>query len=103
MTFVPGEIIPYIDMCREEGSSLQRGMNFRLRPTHSVVLMSRRPNAPYADQVLDDGRVILYEGHAVRRSLATPDPKRVDQPMHDGKRLSQTGCSTRRRAQRATN
>ena len=42
-----GNIISYIDMCREEGSSLQRGMNFRLRGGHSVVLMSVHPNAPY--------------------------------------------------------
>jgi hypothetical protein len=33
-------IISYMDMCQREGSSLQRGMNFRLRGRHSVTLMS---------------------------------------------------------------
>jgi hypothetical protein len=26
-----GDVISYIDMCKEEGVNLQRGMNFRLR------------------------------------------------------------------------
>ena len=45
------EIIPYIEMCRREGVSLQRGMNFQLGHNHSVILMSVRPNAPYADKI----------------------------------------------------
>ena len=36
------EIIPYVEMCRRESSSLQRGMNFELRHGYSVILMSRR-------------------------------------------------------------
>jgi hypothetical protein len=43
------EIIPYLEMCQREGVSLQRGMNFELRDNHSVILMSVRANAPYAD------------------------------------------------------
>ncbi len=38
----PGEIISYLDMCRQEGVNLQRGMNFRLRGGLSVLLMSLR-------------------------------------------------------------
>ena len=34
------EILPYIEMCRREGVSLQRGMNYELGGNHSVILMS---------------------------------------------------------------
>ncbi len=74
------EIIPYIEMCRREGVSLQRGMNFELKGTHSVILMSLRANAPYADRVEDDGSTVVYEGHDVPTSRDTPSPKLVDQP-----------------------
>jgi hypothetical protein len=77
---MPNEIIPYIEMCRREGSSLQRGMNFGLGGTHSVILMSVRPNAPYRDRFEDDGATLIYEGHDEPRTAAAPDPKRVDQP-----------------------
>lgn len=73
-------IISYIDMCQKEGTSLQRGMNFRLRGHHSVILMSLRANAPYHDQVQDDGATLIYEGHDVSRTKVTPDPKALDQP-----------------------
>ncbi len=43
--------------------------------------MSRRPNAPYDDEVRDNGTVILYEGHDAPRSATVRDPKAVDQPM----------------------
>jgi hypothetical protein len=76
---VKGNIISYLDMCQREGTSLQRGMNFRLRGRHSVILMSQRPNAPYADRVEEDGTVLIYEGHDVSKSFASM-PKLVDQP-----------------------
>jgi hypothetical protein len=79
--FEPSEVISYFEMCREEGSSLQRGMNYRLRGGDSVVLMSRRPGAPYADRVEDEGRVLIYEGHDTARRLGEPDPKTRDQPL----------------------
>lgn len=56
------EIIPYIEMCRGEGMSLQRGMNFGLARNHSLILRSVRPGAPYADRFEDDGSTIVYEG-----------------------------------------
>ncbi len=59
---------------------MQRGMNFRLRPDCSVILMSRRSNAPYRDKIEENGRVLIYEGHDLPRSTRTPDPKVVDQP-----------------------
>jgi hypothetical protein len=64
-------------------------MNFRLRPDRSLILMSRRRNAPYHDRVEDDGRVIIYEGHDEPRSKAQPEPKQLDQP-----RTSSSGSAT---------
>jgi hypothetical protein len=81
MTFKTGDIISYIDMCLEEGTSLQRGMNFRLNQGHSVILMSIRPGAPYNDRLENDGRVLIYEGHDIANTVGTPDPKTVDQPL----------------------
>lgn len=74
------EILSYFEMCQREGTSLQRGMNFRLHGGHSVVLMSVRPNAPYQDEVQDDGAVLIYEGHDHPRTQDAPNPKSLDQP-----------------------
>ena len=76
---MPNEIIPYLEMCSREGVSLQRGMNFQLGHNHSVILMSVRSNAPYADRYEDDGTTIIYEGHDVPRSTQIPNPKELDQ------------------------
>jgi 5-methylcytosine-specific restriction endonuclease McrA len=67
-------------MCLRENASLQRGMNFRLRGGHSVILMSVRPGAPYHDRLTDDGTVLHYEGHDAPRSAGVSDPKQLDQP-----------------------
>jgi hypothetical protein len=77
---VRGNIISYFEMCQREGSSLQRGMNFRLRGGHSVVLMSIRPGSPYEDRIEEDGTVLIYEGHDEPRSSSLRNPKAVDQP-----------------------
>ncbi|MBN1474678.1 MAG: HNH endonuclease [Syntrophaceae bacterium] len=74
------EIIPYIEMCRREGVSLQRGMNYGLGKNHSVILMSVSPGAPYEDKFEDDGSTIVYEGHDVPRSTHSHNPKVLDQP-----------------------
>jgi hypothetical protein len=66
-------------MCRQEGSSLQRGMNFRLVGRASVILMSIRAGAPYADKVEDAGRTLIYEGHDIPKTKDGPNPKEVDQ------------------------
>ena len=52
-------VLSHNEMCRREGVSLQRGMNFGLGGNHSVILMSVRPNP---------------------QTAACPYPKRVDQP-----------------------
>ena len=54
------EIIPYIEMCRREGVSLQRGMNFGIGGTHSVILMSLRANAPYEVRIEAEGTILIY-------------------------------------------
>lgn len=88
-----GEIISYYDMCSEEGvTTLQRGMNFGLGKSYSVLLMSVHPNAPYADRVEEDGKVLLYEGHDVPNKQGGPDPKTVDQERFNlGGSLTQNG------------
>ena len=79
--FKVGEVISYLSMCNQEGVNLQRGMNFRLRGKTSVILMSLRPGAPYADRIEDNGRVLIYEGHDIPRRKGGPNPKSEDQPM----------------------
>ena len=67
-------------MCREEGVNLQRGMNYRLRGRLSVILMSLRPGAPYADRIEENGKILIYEGHDIPYLQGGPKPKLVDQP-----------------------
>lgn len=80
-------VLSYIAMCQRERASLQHGMNFGLGGNHSVVLMSVRPNAPYRDRLEDSGTTLIYEGHDMPKTAATPNPKIVDQPLktHTGK------------------
>ncbi len=75
----PGDVISYLEMCAPFGVSLQRGMNYRLRNGESLILMSRRLGAPYEDRIEQDGRIIIYEGHDLRRKSGI-DPKALDQP-----------------------
>ncbi|MFQ6610932.1 MAG: HNH endonuclease, partial [Fidelibacterota bacterium] len=87
-----GNIISYMEMCQREGTSLQRGMNFRLKGGHSVILMSVRENSPYEDQITEDGTVLIYEGHDVPRSKGITDPKQIDQPKRrDSGSLTENG------------
>jgi hypothetical protein len=87
-----GNVISYIEMCQKEGASLQRGMNFRLKGHHSVILMSVRPNSPYRDEVQDEGAVLIYEGHDVPRRIGIRDPKVLDQPeTQPGGKLTENG------------
>ncbi len=87
-----GEVISYLEMCTEEGVNLQRGMNYHLGASYSVILMSVRANAPYADRIEDDGEVLIYEGHDTPHRKGGPEPKGVDQPMFNpGGSLTQNG------------
>jgi hypothetical protein len=67
-------------------------MNFHLHNGLSVILMSLRPDAPYADRVEQNGRVLIYEGHNAPNVDQGPDPKTIDQPMtNDSGSLTQNG------------
>jgi hypothetical protein len=81
--FNVGDVISYIDMCKEEGVNLQRGMNFQLRSGISVILMSLRPGAPYSDRIEENGKILIYEGHDIFQSKDGPNPKTVDQPFRN--------------------
>jgi hypothetical protein len=84
------EIISYREMCdRENVQTLQRGMNFRLNPGYSVILMSQRRNAPYKDKIFNDGFTIEYEGHDIPNTSDIENPKKYDQP-----RVTKTGKFT---------
>lgn len=85
-------IISYLEMCRREGLSLQRGMNFGVGGSHSVILMSVRPNAPYRDRIEDGGTTLIYEGHDQPKTAACHTPKAVDQPgYHKSGRPTENG------------
>lgn len=60
---------------------MQRGMNFSPRASHSVLLSSLRPNAPYDDRIEENGTVLIYEGHDESRTQTNPYPKLIDQPL----------------------
>lgn len=68
-------------MCAAENKNLQGGMHFRHGNRQSVLLMSVRRGAPYRDQIEDDGRMLIYEGHDAPRHSGSPDPKTLDQPI----------------------
>tara|TARA_B100000959_G_scaffold273422_1_gene323927 strand:+ start:1804 stop:2502 length:699 start_codon:yes stop_codon:yes gene_type:complete len=87
------EIISYREMCDNENvQTLQRGMNYRLNPNYSVILLSQRKNAPYNDRVSEDGLSIEYEGHDIPKSDEVNNPKSFDQPkITKNGRLTQNG------------
>jgi hypothetical protein len=74
-----GDIFSYLDMCQHEKTTLQRGMNYS-QNGKNILLMSLRENAPYADRVEEDGRVLIYEGHDIQKNHTKMNPKTVDQP-----------------------
>lgn len=78
----PGDIVSHAEMSVAEGVHLQRGMNFHLRGCLSVLLMSVRKGAPYEDEIREEGRILIYEGHDAPKSKGAPDPKTVDQPEY---------------------
>lgn len=90
---IQNDILSYREMCDgESAQALQRGMNFHLNNSYSVILMSQRTNAPYKDRIHEDGITIEYEGHDVSRKSYTHNPKYEDQPenLPSGK-LTQNG------------
>ena len=75
------KIISYHQLTTQEGGlQVQKGMNFGVKKNYSIVLMSTAKNAPYVDEVFDDG-VIEYEGHDAPKSTDY-NKKMVDQPAY---------------------
>lgn len=74
------EIISYMEMCFREKTSLQRGMNYRIKSNCSIILMSTRKNAPYKDEIIENGTVLIYEGHDIPKNSFALYPKEVNQP-----------------------
>jgi len=97
MSRIQDDILSYREMCDAENvQTLQRGMNFRMNPAYSVVLMSQRSNAPYQDRIYDDGVTLEYEGHDVARESHDHNPKNHDQPTKlPSGRLTQNGAFIR--------
>jgi len=77
------DVISYAEMCTEEGTNLQRGMNYKLHGTNSIILMSIRQGAPYSDRIEQNGKILIYEGHDILNRKDRLDPKTVDQPMYN--------------------
>lgn len=80
-----GEIIKYVDMTIAEGMNLQRGMNYNIQgKAYHIILMSVRPNAPYADEWIEEENTIIYEGHDVQKNYNSSylPCDQVDQPMY---------------------
>lgn len=84
-----GDIVSHNEMCAREKRMLQHGMNFRSGFNESVILMSRRKGAPYQDEIRDEGKTLIYEGHDVPRTRGILDPKGLNQP-----RVTKTGRLT---------
>ena len=65
------QIISYNQLViNEDGKQVQKGMNFGIQKSYSIVLMSTEKNSPYNDEIFDDG-VIEYEGHDVPKNIST--------------------------------
>ena len=75
-------IIDYHTLVGIEKQNLQKGMNFRCNPKYSVLLMSTRSGAPFDDEIVADGRVLIYEGHNVYKNHTEKDPEHEDQPRY---------------------
>jgi hypothetical protein len=81
MNKILDDILSYREMCDAENvQTLQRGMNFRLNPKYSVILMSQRSNAPYKDKIYNDGITIEYEGHDEAKTSPYMNTKELNQP-----------------------
>lgn len=82
------DIVRYIEITAEEWITLQRWMNFNISwKDYWIILMSVRKNAPYADEVIDNWKAIIYEWHDVAKNFnnTNSDVKELDQPMYTPK------------------
>jgi hypothetical protein len=58
------------------------GYEFSIEGKALSNTMSVRPNAPYKDQVREEGAVLVYEGHDEPKKSGDVDPKTLDQPEY---------------------
>ena len=77
MDWTNDSIVEWYDIARKEHVS-QKGMNYGINPNYSIILMSRRDNAPYNDCIYPDGVTIEYEGHDIPKDYY----KEHDQETH---------------------
>lgn len=91
MNKIRDDILSYREMCDAESWTLQKGMNFQINNSFSVILMSQRTNAPYKDRIYEEGVTIEYEGHDISKRYSR-NSKYEDQPdkLPSGK-LTQNG------------
>ncbi|MGQ4809433.1 hypothetical protein NKDENANG_02850 [Candidatus Entotheonellaceae bacterium PAL068K] len=84
-------IISYHELVRIEKQKLQRGMNYRCSKEHSVFLTSTRPDAPYDNEIAEDDRILIHEGHDSDKRYSK-NPKKDDQPrFFPSGKLTQNG------------
>lgn len=81
-SYMPGDILSHTDIVGFEKFNVQQGMNFRSGKNGvSIFLMSTKNNAPYNDELRDNGRIIIYEGHDISRKYVQDNPKLYNQPL----------------------
>ncbi len=79
-TFKVDDIISYTELSAAENATIQKGMNFQIKPEYSIFLMSVRKNAPYADEWDERTGTLIYEGHDAFSNWVK-NPKDADQPL----------------------
>ncbi len=79
ISFEVDDIISHSQLSLVEEQTLQKGMNYKVKPDYSVFLMSVRKNAPYKDEIDVKTNSIIYEGHDARKDYCE-NPKLTDQP-----------------------
>jgi hypothetical protein len=77
LRFGDDEIIGYGHMCDREDALLQRGISYRLNPSHSVVLTSVRSSTPYDGEIQDDGQVLVHKGQDAPKCASNPTSKLI--------------------------
>jgi hypothetical protein len=74
--------LTFDEMCARESIYVQRGMYYRSSPDHSLLIISRKPQADYLDALADDGSILVYEGHNEAKSRTNILPQLKDQPKY---------------------
>ena len=77
------QIVSYRQIEDVEGFRPQNGMYFKPKNNnYLIVLMPVRDDAPYQDEISEDGKIIVYEGHNLnKRYCKGRSPNTFDQPL----------------------